>query len=141
MASSVSLAVCSVLTVIVAGKDAAMYSVPPGETVFSAINLDKEMLVWPAGSLPPGENASLPFPNETKHCLTHRVPVAKCKDLMIGDVSIPTLQPYLVPSAKSAMIVAPGGGYSGLAVDREGSDIADWLNSIGVNAFVLKVSK
>ena len=130
-----------VLTVMVAARDAAIYSTAPGETVLSTINFDKEMLIWPAGSLPPGENASSPYPNETKHCLTRGVPVAQCKDLMIGDVSIPTLQAFLVPSSKSAMIVAPGGGYSGLAVDREGYDIADWLNSIGVNAFVLKVNK
>ena len=34
--------------------------------------------------------------------------------------------------------MAPGGAYSILAVDREGNDIAQWLNSIGVSAFVLK---
>ena len=36
------------------------------------------------------------------------------------------------------MIVAPGGAYSFLAIDREGNDIAKWLNSIGISAFVLK---
>jgi len=35
-------------------------------------------------------------------------------------------------------VVAPGGGYSILAVDREGTDIAAWLNSIGVSAFLLQ---
>jgi len=36
------------------------------------------------------------------------------------------------------VIVSPGGAYKFLAIDREGYDIADWLNSIGVSAFVLK---
>jgi len=57
---------------------------------------------------------------------------------MLSNVTLPTLTPYIVPNATSAVIVAPGGGYNGLAVDREGSDIAAWLNSIGVSAFVLK---
>jgi acetyl esterase/lipase len=36
------------------------------------------------------------------------------------------------------VIVCPGGGYSGLSMDKEGDQIAKWLNSIGVTAFVLK---
>ena len=44
----------------------------------------------------------------------------------------------MVPNADSAVIVSPGGGYGFLAIDREGTDIAAWLNSIGVSAFVLK---
>jgi len=52
---------------------------------------------------------------------------------------IPTLTPYF-PKDKangSAIIVCPGGGYSHLA-DHEGGPVAEWLNSIGVTAFVLK---
>lgn len=52
---------------------------------------------------------------------------------------IPTLTPYL-PTGKangSAVIVCPGGGYSHLA-DHEGGPVAEWLNSIGITAFVLK---
>jgi len=36
------------------------------------------------------------------------------------------------------VIVCPGGGYSGLSMDKEGDQIARWLNSLGVTAFVLK---
>ena len=52
---------------------------------------------------------------------------------------IPTLTPFL-PTGKangSAVVVCPGGGYSHLA-DHEGRPVAEWLNSIGVTAFVLK---
>jgi acetyl esterase/lipase len=38
----------------------------------------------------------------------------------------------------TAMIVIPGGGYGHLAMDHEGKQIADWLNSLGITAFVLK---
>ena len=37
-----------------------------------------------------------------------------------------------------AVLVIPGGGYWGLWFDKEGVDVAKWLNSIGVSAFVLK---
>jgi acetyl esterase/lipase len=36
------------------------------------------------------------------------------------------------------VIVCPGGGYNILAYDLEGTEIAEWLNSIGVSAAVLK---
>lgn len=52
---------------------------------------------------------------------------------------VPTLTPFL-PSEKSTgavVIVCPGGGYTHLA-DHEGRPVAEWLNSIGVTAFVLK---
>src|SRR3954468_12422142 len=38
----------------------------------------------------------------------------------------------------TSVIILPGGGYGGLAMDHEGTQIADWLNSLGVTAFVLK---
>lgn len=37
-----------------------------------------------------------------------------------------------------AVIVCPGGGYGHLAMDHEGRQIAEWLNSFGVTAFVLR---
>jgi acetyl esterase/lipase len=52
-------------------------------------------------------------------------------------------QPSLIPfPAKSpngtAVIVCPGGGYSHLSMEKEGTDIARWLNSLNISAFVLK---
>ncbi|HSB27418.1 MAG TPA: alpha/beta hydrolase fold domain-containing protein, partial [Pyrinomonadaceae bacterium] len=52
---------------------------------------------------------------------------------------IPTLTPFL-PTGKAtgaAVVVCPGGGYTHLA-DHEGRPVAEWLNSIGITAFVLK---
>lgn len=54
---------------------------------------------------------------------------------------IPTITPYLPsggsPSA-TGVVVFPGGGYGHLAVDHEGEQVARWLNSIGVAAFVVR---
>lgn len=38
----------------------------------------------------------------------------------------------------AAVVVCPGGGYGALAMDHEGKQIADWLNNLGVSAFILK---
>jgi acetyl esterase/lipase len=38
----------------------------------------------------------------------------------------------------TAVLICPGGGYSILAMDREGTEVAEWLNSIGVTGIVLK---
>ena len=59
----------------------------------------------------------------------------------ISNVHVPTLTPYLAPDGRrsgTAVIICPGGGYNILAADHEGRAPAEWLNSIGVSAFVLK---
>ncbi len=60
-------------------------------------------------------------------------------DRSVTGVSRPSLFPYLAAKPNgTAAIVMPGGGYAQLAFDKEGVDIAEWLNSLGVSAFVLK---
>lgn len=57
------------------------------------------------------------------------------------DVDIPTLTPYTprTPVATgTSVIVCPGGAYWALAMDHEGQQIAEFLNELGVTAFVLK---
>lgn len=47
---------------------------------------------------------------------------------------------YIAPKETAngtAVLISPGGGYGGLAIEHEGSMFATWLNSIGVSAFVL----
>jgi len=50
----------------------------------------------------------------------------------------PNITPYVLNNGQtnSAVIVCPGGGYSDKA-DHEGAPVAEWLNSIGLSAFVL----
>jgi acetyl esterase/lipase len=55
-------------------------------------------------------------------------------------VDVPTLTPFLVDASKASgagFIVCPGGGYQHLA-PHEGAPVAQWLNTLGINAFVLK---
>ncbi len=57
------------------------------------------------------------------------------------DKDKPTLTVYLPPADKAngtAVVICPGGGYGFLAIDHEGKQVAEWLNSIGVAGFVLK---
>ena len=62
-------------------------------------------------------------------------------DYFLFKVSVPTITPYFPDKEKAngtAVIICPGGGYSGLSMDNEGWSIAKAFNNIGVTAFVLK---
>ncbi|SDL43416.1 Acetyl esterase/lipase [Catalinimonas alkaloidigena] len=53
----------------------------------------------------------------------------------------PNLTVFLPPADRAtgaAVVVCPGGGYHHLAMEKEGFHVAEWLNSLGVAAFVLK---
>jgi acetyl esterase/lipase len=66
------------------------------------------------------------------------VPGAKGTD---PERDVPTLSVWLPrpeTATGAAVVVCPGGGYAMLAADHEGKQIAEWLNSLGVAAFVLK---
>jgi acetyl esterase/lipase len=56
-------------------------------------------------------------------------------------VDKPKITVYLAPADRAtgaAVVVCPGGGYRVVAADHEGKQIALWLNSLGVSAFVLQ---
>jgi len=60
---------------------------------------------------------------------------------IVSKVSRPTLEVFLpktANAARSAVVICPGGGYSILAIDHEGKDVAKALNEMGIAAFVLK---
>jgi acetyl esterase/lipase len=57
------------------------------------------------------------------------------------DADTPTITVYLprtMPVAAPAVVVCPGGGYQNLAANHEGRQVANFLNSLGIAAFVLK---
>ncbi len=93
--------------------------------------------LWPGK--PPGEVQTLP-PEEN---------VTKPDDKPVGDrpiikltnVSTPTLSVYRPAKdrdTRAAVVVCPGGGHRILAFDHEGTEVAQWLNTIGVTGVVLK---
>ncbi len=60
--------------------------------------------------------------------------------IRLGNVSVPTLTVY-APKGKNsgaAVVVFPGGGYHILAIDLEGTEVCDWLNSIGITCVLVK---
>ncbi|MGA2502332.1 MAG: alpha/beta hydrolase, partial [Tepidisphaeraceae bacterium] len=57
------------------------------------------------------------------------------------DLDRPALTIYFPPASKAVgagVVICPGGAYTQLAMDHEGRQPAEWLNSLGVAAFVLK---
>jgi acetyl esterase/lipase len=61
--------------------------------------------------------------------------------ISVTNIHAPTITPYLPAKEKAtgaALIVAPGGGHTNLAIDTEGYNVAQWLADHGIAAFVLK---
>jgi acetyl esterase/lipase len=59
----------------------------------------------------------------------------------ISKVITPTLSIFLAAEGNSngsSVLILPGGGYSHLSIDKEGTKVAHWLNSLGITAIVLK---
>jgi acetyl esterase/lipase len=61
--------------------------------------------------------------------------------IRLGNVSDPTITVYRPDAGKdtgAAVVVCPGGGYYILAMDLEGTEVCQWLNSVGVTGVLLK---
>lgn len=57
----------------------------------------------------------------------------------VTSISSPSITAFIPTTPNgAAMIILPGGGYNKVVYDKEGVEIARWLNSIGITAFVLK---
>ncbi len=89
--------------------------------------------LWPGK--PPGESKVLP-PEGLLETKKGQLDVPR-----LANVSEPTITIFAPPPEKAngaAVVVAPGGGYSILAIGHEGTDVCKWLNSLGVTAVLLK---
>ena len=67
--------------------------------------------------------------------------IAGKRIIKLGNVSNPQIHVYRPAESLAngtAVVVCPGGGWSILAWDLEGTEVAEWLNSLGVTALVLK---
>lgn len=87
--------------------------------------------LWPASKMPgrgpAGKERELPSKGDNVIRLT--------------DVHEPAISVFKAPGAGKhtpAVVVCPGGGYGALAYNKEGTEVAVWLNSIGVTGIVLK---
>ncbi len=97
----------------------------------------KVIELWPGTA--PGDKGDIGAEQDTTKPSDNQVggkPVVR-----LGNVSKPTLTLYRPAAEKDtgvAVMVCPGGGYHILAIDLEGTEICDWLNSIGITGALLK---
>ena len=118
-------AVFSISTSAFAQKPA--WAPAPGHTTLT---------LWPNGA--PGAK---PNPEPEVDTTTSKEPVIAGKPIIrLGNVSAPTITLYS-PKGKNtgaAIVVFPGGAYRILAIDLEGTEVCDWLNSAGITCVLLK---
>jgi len=87
--------------------------------------------VWPKGAMP-GKAIAGP---------ERALPARGDNVLRLTDIAEPSFTVYAAPNAAKptpAVIICPGGGYGILAYDKEGTEVAAWLNSLGITGIVLK---
>jgi acetyl esterase/lipase len=97
----------------------------PGPTVPGQV-----VTLWPKGGIP-GKAIAGP----------ERAQPARGDDVLrLTDIAEPSFTVYKVAADKPtpAVIICPGGGYGILAYDKEGTEVAAWLNSLGITGIVLK---
>jgi acetyl esterase/lipase len=106
-------------------------------TLGVSTNASEPILLWPQGA--PGEKGDI---GEEKDTSKPDVGLVAGKPLIrLGNVSKPTITLYRPSKEKdtgAAVVVCPGGAYNILAMDLEGTEVCEWLNSIGVTGVLLK---
>jgi acetyl esterase/lipase len=126
-----------VMNLTLASKLSALFFVLGVAVRLSAAEPAVVVPLWPNGA--PGEKETLgPEQDQTK---PNENLVAGKRVIRLGNVSIPSISVYQPPPDKrtgTTVVVCPGGGYQILAMDLEGTEVCDWLNSIGVTGVLLK---
>jgi len=102
-----------------------------------AVEPSKVIELWPG--VAPGEKGEVGEEKDTTKPTDNLI--AGKRLIRLGNVSKPTIS--IFPAAKekdtgAAVLVCPGGGYHILAWDLEGTEVCEWLNSIGVTSVLLK---
>ena len=93
--------------------------------------------LWPKGA--PGAPPAHPGPEADMTTAKDNL-IAGKPLIRLGNVSVPTLTVYPPKTANTgaAIVVFPGGGYNILAIDLEGTEVCDWLNSAGITCVLVK---
>ncbi len=104
---------------------------------FDALRVGAQARTWE----PSSGHTQLPiWPGAVPDALPSAAPETFTAEGDIEHVSRPTMTVYS-PTGKNtgvAVIVIPGGGYQILSIDLEGTEVCDWLTSIGITAVLLK---
>lgn len=93
-----------------------------------------EIQIWPGGFGPGSDSLNI------TELVEARASIDYCNsDRKVSNITVPTLTPFFPDSANgTAVILCPGGAYSYVVYDTEGTNISEWFNSFGITAFVLK---
>ena len=121
------------LAIVVASVSFSLFAQQPGWPPSSA---HSTFPLWP--HTPPGATPALGPETDTT---TSKDNLIAGKPLIrLGNVSVPTITLYqpIGKSTGAAIVVFPGGGYHILAMDLEGTEVCDWLNSTGITCVLLK---
>ncbi len=97
--------------------------------------------IWPKGVPGTEQGTSEKVPAEIDTTTAKDNLIAGKPLIRLGNVSIPTITLYKPKGANGvapAVLVFPGGGYRILAIDLEGTEVCDWLNSAGITCVLLK---
>ena len=110
-----------------------LIALAPSSICSAQLTEHHEIEIWPTG-----------LPADATKLDEQQVADLKAKQHPRGHVLYvdkPTLTVYEAPEDKRngcAVVICPGGGYHVLAWQHEGIELAEWFNSIGVTAFILK---
>lgn len=113
---------------------AACSSVHAKTTVWQPAAGHTQIPIWP-GTPPDAQPMPGAESMKTGHKLFGGKPITG-----VYNVSRPTMTVY-APTGKNtgaAVVVFPGGGFEGLAIDLEGTEVCDWLTSEGITCVLLK---
>lgn len=93
----------------------------------------QDIPLWPA--VPPGSQGIV-----LSERIEERSPdVAAFLDRAVDGIACPRLTAYLPAKPNgTSLVLAPGGGYIRVVLDKEGIEIAQWLNTLGITVFLLR---
>lgn len=123
-----AIALCLVLACEVLHANPPAWQPSPGHA---------QIPLWPGA---PPDAHPMPGPEYAKTKFDPESPIGDRSHAFVSNVSTPTMTVY-APNGKNtgaAVVVFPGGGFEILAIDLEGTEICDWLNSNGITCVLLK---
>lgn len=92
--------------------------------ILNPVAAQEKVLFWPKGKMPNSKGIAIP----TR---------AKLEETSTREAELFTFLPPKAERSQKSVIIIPGGGYSKLTYNEGAFQIAKWMNSLGISAFVL----
>jgi acetyl esterase/lipase len=105
----------------------------PGNSMSATLNTRDVLEIWPNGIASGSEHSSAVLK------ITERSQVAFWPDRVITGITRPSLTAFVPDHPNgTAVIVAPGGAYGRIVLDKEAAEMARWLNPLGITVFLMQ---